>query len=158
MIATAVTFEALLISITPTRVVPPTAPVKMMSPVPAVKAKSSVPAVVPFTVPLNVIFPTPPTPVDKVTSFVKVTPVANVISPSAVVMLPPMLFKPIPDCLKPAAPVVMLLVVVNKPPLTMATYPPALIPPSTLNAVPVRSTFPVVVTRPFKSVNPVPLD
>ena len=95
MIATAVTFAALLISITPKRV-PPTAPPKVMLPVPAVKVKSSVPAVVPFTVPLSVISPTPPAPVDRVTSVVKVTPVANAIGPSAVVILPPMLFKPRP--------------------------------------------------------------
>ena len=149
-------------SMMPKRVVP-TAPVKMMLPVPAVKVKSSAPAVVPFTVPLKVISPAPPTPVDKITSVVKVTPVANVISPSVVVMLPPILFKlPTPplDCLKPSpgttSPVLMALVVVNKPLFTKATYPPALIPPSTLNAVPVRSTFPVVVTRPFRSVVPLP--
>ena len=109
VIACALTLVALLISIMPTRCVPPTVLAKVILPVPAVKLKFSVPAVVPSTTPLSVIFPAP-APVDRVTPVVKVTPVAKAMSVLVVVMSPPMLLSPAPSCVKP--PVATMLVVV----------------------------------------------
>ena len=134
-------------------VVPPTTPPKVVVP-PVLITKDFAP----LTVLVRVVFPIPPAPELKRTSVVRVTPVKNPISPLAVVMLPPILFKPEPDCLNPVAPVVILLVVVNEPLFTKATYPPALMPELTVNAVPVKSTFSIVVTKPSKLVIPVPLD